>query len=509
LSTADVLQIVPILLLTAVVSSVGLTVVVGRFARAMGAVDRPDGVRKLHSRIVPLWGGLGVYLAFAFAVVLAVNHLSDADGQLFRFAAGTLVAGAGVCLIGAVDDRWLLSSRTKLLLQGLAVLPLIAVGYRIEGVMAFGVDVPLGSAGMIVTLVWLVGCINAMNFLDGMDGLASMVGAIVALMTAVIAAMVGSLHATVVAVCLTGALIGFLLHNLPPARIFLGDCGSMLIGLVLGLCGIEAAMKTSTTLAIAVPVLIMSLPILDTTLAVVRRRLTGRRVDLADRQHIHHRLLDRGMSTAQALLVIGALCVATGAASVLATWLRSDTVAWIAAALLLAVPVRLGWFGHHEFLLLRRALARTFAVLARRVLGKVESTGQIEYEQIRGMGFSEAWDVMVRGLVSLQVDQVELDLWRSDESRRRHGWRRPGNRSQPRWQLAVLIRGADGRACRLSTSGGNQEALSQAEADRLGKSLRLFALHFAETAELIPGVVVSEEGDPAVDLADPATSRAA
>ena len=165
----------------------------------------------------------------------------------------------------------------------------------------------------------------------------------------------------VVAVVLAGSLSGFLPHNLPPARIFLGDSGSMVIGLIVGILGVQCTLKTSATLSITAPLVIMTFPMFDTMLALVRRKLTGRRFDMADRQHIHHRLLDRGMSPWVVLAVIGALCLATGAAAFAATMVRSDALAWATAVTLLVLVVRLRLFGYYEFTLIAGAARRLFA----------------------------------------------------------------------------------------------------------------------------------------------------
>ena len=225
---------------------------------------------------------------------------------------------------------------------------------------------------MPLTVLWLLGCINAMNLLDGMDGLASMVGLFTAVTMAVIATHQGNQYVAVIAIALAGALAGFLVHNRPPASIFLGDSGSMVIGLVVGILGVCSTLKTSATLAITAPLVVMTFPMFDTFLAVVRRKLTGRRFDAADRQHIHHRLLDRGMKPWLVLAVIGTLCLATGIAAIVGSIVRSDALAWVTAAMLIILVIRLRLFGHHELALVRGVLARGLAALANR-LGGAES----------------------------------------------------------------------------------------------------------------------------------------
>lgn len=345
-------------------ASLSLTAVVRAVARRWRIVDYPDGKRKLHAAPVPLWGGVAVYLAVVLGLTAAGWGSFAAGSQQAELSMALIVAAGIVCVFGGIDDSWVLSGRLKLLLQVCAVLPIVALGYSVDRIVAFGYPIQLGWFGVPLTVAWLVGCINALNLLDGMDGLASTVGLLTAVMMAIIATSMGNGHVAVIALVLAGALAGFLIYNLPPASIFLGDSGSMVIGLILGVLGIQGALKTSATLAITVPAVIMSLPMFDMLLAVVRRKLTGKRLDAADREHVHHRLLDRGLTQWQALCIIGALCLTTGAATTAATIFRFDALAWITALALMVLAIRLEVFGHHELALAKRAVARRLAALA-------------------------------------------------------------------------------------------------------------------------------------------------
>ncbi len=346
-------------------AAAGATFVVRRAALRFGAVDRPDGHRKRHAAPTPRWGGVAVYLAVVLGIVAAGVDRFGVDEHYTELAMLLTVAAGIVCFCGAIDDLRPLSSRAKLVLQIAAVMPLIIFGYWIEKITAFGVPIYLGWMGVPLTIFWLLGCINSLNLLDGMDGLASLVGALTAAMIAIVAHSLGHDHVSVIGLILAAALGGFLLHNMPPARIFLGDSGSMVIGLTLGVLGLQGALKTSTTLAITIPAVIMSLPFFDTLLAVVRRKLSGRSFAAADREHIHHRLLDRGMTPWQVLCLLGALCLLTGGAATAATIFRNESVAWITALALLVLVVRLRLFGHHELTLVRGWLSRRFGELRR------------------------------------------------------------------------------------------------------------------------------------------------
>lgn len=340
-------------------ASLALTAVVRAAAGRWGIVDHPDGGRKIHPRPVPLWGGLAVYAAVVLG--LAATVLGGGGGEEFAVLCAAWMLAAGfVCLVGSVDDRFDMPPRVKLLLQTVSVLPIILMGYYVDRIVAFGHPIELGWLGVPLTVLWLLGCINALNLIDGMDGLASIVGLSTAAMLGVIAVGEGHPHVAALAFVLAASLAGFLVYNLPPASIFLGDSGSMVIGLSVGLLGIQGSMKTSATLAVTAPVVVMTLPMFDIVAALVRRRLTGRRFDAPDRRHIHHRLLERGWTPWQVLWLLGSLCLTMGGAATAATIFRLDALAWIAAILLIVVLIRLRLFGHHEFALIKIAAIRAF-----------------------------------------------------------------------------------------------------------------------------------------------------
>lgn len=329
----------------ALVGGLVFTPVARMVARRRGVVDHPDGQRKLHGRPVPLWGGVALYLALLVGLAAAeLTGLPDQSSVLQRLTTVVALAAGAVCLLGCVDDSLDLNPRLKLLLQTASTIPIVLAGYWADRITIFGHGVEIGWCGVLVTVVWLVACINAINLLDGMDGLAAAVGLLMTLAIGLIAAANGHPPVAVIAMALSGALAGLLVYNLPPASIYLGDSGSMVIGLVVGLMALQASLVEQSTLSIALPAVIMTIPLLDATLAVVRRQLSGRPFDAADRGHIHHRLLARGLSGWQTLTLISVLCLATGIAAVAAQTVASESLAWIAAAgvivLLVAARIR-------------------------------------------------------------------------------------------------------------------------------------------------------------------------
>jgi UDP-GlcNAc:undecaprenyl-phosphate GlcNAc-1-phosphate transferase len=362
-------------------ASLVLVLPVRAIARRAGVYAYPDRVRRFHAAAVPLWGGVAVFLAW-LAGILLVRLSPAGDNPALAHLCRALIPAAGLaCLFGALDDRYDLPPRLKLVLQLLAVAPIVAAGYSVDFLIIFNCRIELGWFGVPLTILWLLGCINALNLIDGMDGLASMVGLSTATMMALIAVSMGNGHVALIALGLAGALAGFLVFNLPPASIFLGDSGSALVGLVVGILGIAGSLKSSATLAITAPAVVMTLPLFDVLMALVRRKLTGRPFDRGDREHIHHRLLERGLGPRQVLCVIAVICLATGASATAATFFRMDALAWITATTLIVLLIRLRLFGHYEVGLVRSAVRRRLAGFAKRIL-RPKTQGAIRAEEV-------------------------------------------------------------------------------------------------------------------------------
>jgi UDP-GlcNAc:undecaprenyl-phosphate/decaprenyl-phosphate GlcNAc-1-phosphate transferase len=238
------------------------------------------------------------------------------------------VAALIILAVGFVDDTRSLSPRVKLLGQALAVLTLYLGGIRIEAIDVLGLNLDLGYPSarwsvmghpfelalpsLVVTLFWFLGCMNVWNLIDGMDGLASGVGLLVSGTLTLVAIHNENFEVAVLAVALAGSLAGFLLYNWHPACIFLGDSGSLLIGLLIGVIGVEGSMEGPSAISILFPILAMGLPISDTAMAIFRRWVRNLPLSAADRRHVHHLLIGLGLDPRQAALLLycfsGFLC---------------------------------------------------------------------------------------------------------------------------------------------------------------------------------------------------------
>ena len=301
----------------AIVFSLLLTPVVRDLFLRWHIVDEPDNHRKLHGRPTPRVGGIAILLSYSLAFGVA-SLLPESD-RFPSLAAGPIlgalvVSALVVFFTGLLDDLFKLRPWQKLVGQFGASIIAFSCGIRVDVLS----DSPHNAwIQFPLTILWLVGCANAFNLIDGLDGLASGVG-LFATATILISAIADqNLQLAAVTIPLAGCLIGFLRYNFSPASVFLGDCGSLTIGFVLGCCGALWSQKSATLLGMTAPVMALSIPLLDTSLSILRRLLRHKPIFGGDRAHIHHRLLDRGMTPRRAVLMVYAACALVAVLSLL------------------------------------------------------------------------------------------------------------------------------------------------------------------------------------------------
>lgn len=269
-----------------------LTPVTSRFARLVGAVDQPRD-RGLSQQETPLLGGLAMLGAVLVASALLLDF-GPIVGDRFR---GILIGATVIALIGAIDDRFELPPAAKLGGQILAAYFPVHAGVEVSNItLPLVGPQDLGDAGTVLTIAGLVVVMNVVNLSDGIDGLAAGVCAISAITFAIIAFDLNRGHAAVLAAMTAGAALGFLIHNFHPASAFMGDCGSNLLGLLLGCIAIEGAVKTQAVLALVFPLVVLAVPFVDTTFVVLKRLKYRRKPWEADANHFHHRFSRIGFS---------------------------------------------------------------------------------------------------------------------------------------------------------------------------------------------------------------------
>ena len=460
--------------LIAFISAVVFTRAVRRGASLLGVLDRPDGVRKLHKRPVPLLGGIGVCGAWILGTAgsgplwqTITQSRESGVGPMSSWAylsaplgPALLLAVSLVMVIGILDDAITLRARTKLLGQAVVAGVLVAGGLAVERLWLFGHTVELTRpVGIAFTLIWLVGSMNAMNMLDGMDGLATTVGLVTSLILAGMAWITNHPALGLIMTALAGALAGFLVYNLPPARIYLGDSGSMLIGLLVGAVAIRGSFKAPATAALSAPLAVLTIPIFDGMAAVIRRRLTGASVCCPDRGHIHHCLHRRGWTNQQILALIGSMCALTGLAALASLYLRSEPVAVVAILAVVCGCVATKLFGHFECLLLLAKQGAIRIALSAGLHAESSPVALLCYRLRRCRSIDEVWTALLDATESMRLYQMELQLATPSLPFKGH-WKAPdSDRDGPTWATSLSLT-AGGSVLGELAMGGDQHRKS-------------------------------------------------
>jgi UDP-GlcNAc:undecaprenyl-phosphate GlcNAc-1-phosphate transferase len=445
----------PNLLLAAAALLAGsvLTAAARRIAVRAGVFDQPDGTRKLHRNPTPLMGGAAIYAALLLTIAVAALLPSTA-ALLATLPAGVLpmllVSGGLFCGLGLYDDIWPMKPWRKLACQFVAAMPFAVWGQKVSWIEFLGFDLALGALlGAAFTAVWLVACANTINLIDGLDGLAGTVGLIACIGIAAVADLRLFPGVAAIALIAAGSLTGFLCHNLPPARIFLGDSGSLLIGFLIGALSIEASLKTAAGFAMTVPVILVSIPAFDTFMAILRRKLSGRGIGEGDRGHIHHRLQERGLTRTQTLVVIAGLCTAMTLLTVLCVSYQADRLCVLLCISLLGLLIVGRVFGHHETLLFLRRAQR---------IGQLLINGSTLFGP-RPLRAPATWPAAVEQVRPYGITRLELVRFdtRSDAILDHRSWADP-SAAPAAWELRVSARIEDRQRLTLIAFGDGRTA---------------------------------------------------
>lgn len=274
------------------------TPLVRALAIKIGAVDVPKDNRRVHTKPIPRMGGLAIYIGF-MVTMMRYSYISKSSMM------GIFLGSTILVILGIADDRVELSAKLKFAFQILAALCLVVFGIKIDILTNFinpSTYIQLGLLSVPLTVFWVVGITNTVNFIDGLDGLAAGISTIGALTLAYVAHANGRYEIAFMTLLLAGACIGFLPFNFNPAKIFMGDTGSMLLGFLLAAISIDGAIKGATAVALVVPFLALGLPIFYTAFAIFRRLLNNKPITEADKGHLHHRFLSIGFGHKKAVL---------------------------------------------------------------------------------------------------------------------------------------------------------------------------------------------------------------
>jgi UDP-GlcNAc:undecaprenyl-phosphate GlcNAc-1-phosphate transferase len=352
-----------LLFLIATCSALVLTPIVRRLCQRFGWLDEPLDARRLHSTAVPRLGGVAVFVSVLIGLLplLLIRSLfAEWIGENAPLLISILVPGALTLMLGAFDDLVGLKPSRKF--AGLVVIGIVfyALGGRIENLsipFVGPLQLPL-VIGLGLTVLWVVSIANAFNLLDGMDGLATGAGIFSSVVIMVVSLNQGRPWVTALALVFSGALVGFLRYNFNPASIFLGDSGALFVGFILAALSIEGAQKTSTAVAIGIPLIAFGLPMIDTGFTIVRRFISGKPLFRGDREHIHHMLLERGWSQRRAALVLYGVCGFFGLLTLLFIG-NSGSLTGLALLIVgVVVVIGVGQLRYHEIDELKAGLKR-------------------------------------------------------------------------------------------------------------------------------------------------------
>ncbi|GAA0728223.1 MraY family glycosyltransferase [Clostridium malenominatum] len=326
------------------------TPLVKKLAYKLNVIDIPKDKRRIHKKPTPLLGGLAIYMSFIISVLLKVGPLTRAQKGI--------IIGATIILIGGfLDDKYEIKPLVKLLFQLSSAGILIVYGVKISLItnpfpgVAQWLD--LGYLSIPLTILWVVGVTNSINLIDGLDGLAAGV-ALISCFTLFIITLFTiktRFEAAYLTIALCGAILGFLPYNFNPASIFMGDTGAQLLGFLLASISIEGAIKSAAAFAISVPILALGLPIYDTLFAMIRRKINGKPIMEADKGHLHHRLLDMGLTQRQAVIIMYLISAILGSFAILAMQVSSQSSYFLLAivmSMLVIIAWKYGFFKHKE-----------------------------------------------------------------------------------------------------------------------------------------------------------------
>lgn len=330
---------------------------VTRWARELSLLDIPDDDRRRHAVPTPRVGGVAIFVAvvLATAIVLTLARtMSEQQIQMTPIWPALLLGAAIVWVTGLVDDIRGVVPMIKLIAHATAAMIVIAAGFKVETItLAGGSTFSLGFLAIPVTILWIVGLTNAFNLIDGVDGLATTFALIGLTMVLLVEMMLGSSHSLIITTATLGAMLAFMRHNRPPAKIFLGDSGSTTLGFLLAIQLVVSATNQSGITYAGVPLFALAYPITDTMIAIARRWLRGHPFSRADGRHIHHQLLAIGLSPRRTVDLLGLLFASVAVMGIAIAFAPARiTLALVTGGSILMFALfvyGVRWLGYHEF----------------------------------------------------------------------------------------------------------------------------------------------------------------
>lgn len=281
------------------IAAIVLTPLVKKLAIKLGAVDKPNH-RKVHKKLMPRLGGLSIYVSFFIGFLLFL----PSTAPFWPIVVGSTI----ILFVGIMDDLFQLSAKVKLIGQVISAMVPVFGGYSIEFItVPFGDKIEFGAASIPLTILWVVAITNAINLIDGLDGLAAGVSSIALLTISGLAISMGNFPIALISLMLLGSTLGFLVYNFHPAKIFMGDTGSLFLGYMISVIAVIGLFKNVAIFSLMVPIIILAIPILDTLFAIIRRIIHKKPLSSPDKSHLHHCIIKMGYTHRQTVILLYAM----------------------------------------------------------------------------------------------------------------------------------------------------------------------------------------------------------
>jgi UDP-GlcNAc:undecaprenyl-phosphate GlcNAc-1-phosphate transferase len=468
------------------VCSLGLSLLLTPLLREIALrrawVDQPDHNRKMHTVPIPRLGGIAIVLAYtgSFAILLSADlHGSLVVQQSLPLVWRLLPAAGLIFVIGLLDDLVGLKPWQKLLGEILAAGLVCFNGIHIESLGGYTVE---GFLGVPLTIVWLVACCNAFNLIDGMDGLASGLGFLASITILIAGILHGDAWLVIATAPLAGALLGFLFFNFSPASIFLGDCGSLTVGFMLACYGVIWCQKSATILGITAPLMALSIPLIDTVLSIARRFLRRQPIFTADRGHIHHRLLDRGLTPRRVALLLYAVSGLAACLSLLQSWTRNGAGSIVIILFCIVVWIGIRYLKYQEFGVALRLLRQA---RIRSMVSSHISLSRCEELLFAAVNEQECWCAIRKIGQEFGFSHVELQLGDLSHQEEMH------ETENQHWMLHIPLANSGYVRFMCQFESSKSPTIVVELADIVHRTLGVKAVEFSLRPQIVPKKVIA------------------
>ncbi len=415
---------VTLIFLGAVIISWLMTPYMAGLGRRLGAMDLPDA-RKVHTGAVSRLGGVAIFLSFhvILGLIIYLSHENKAfqihdEKVFFAFFGGVIIFG-----IGLIDDIMRLGYRIKFVGQIAAATIAFYGGVQIQHIGPFGFDLEFGWFSYAVTVFWFLLFINSINLADGLDGLAGGVVFFAAFIMMVLLTVHGDFGTAMIFAALGGAVLGFLRYNFNPAIIFMGDSGSYFLGYTLAATTILCSVKSELSALLLIPLVCLGVPIFDTILSPIRRFVAGRGLFSPDKSHIHHRLLEMGLSTPKVVILIYGLSLLLGLMAIGMVSFRSELRGFFLVLLAAGIFIFIRKLRYFEYFTAEKMYGWLIDVTDTSGFSQERrSFLNIQMDIVKSRGFEELWENVKRAVEVIHFDMAEFNVKRNGECLHRWVW---------------------------------------------------------------------------------------